>query len=105
MNTDQGRIGGVETFDITSRPGLRVLQFRIVIRIRAAALEKLQERLIGPVVVHFFQDLVDLGKEVTPAEFPFLSTPLFSLQFACADVLLSQQFPYFGRTAVNKLGA
>src|SRR6266550_4024455 len=105
MNTDQGRIGRVETCDITSRPSLSIFKFRILISIGAAALEKLQERLIGFVVVDFFQDLVDLGTEVTLAEFPLLSTQLFSLQLSGTDVMLSQQGPYFGRTAVDKFGA
>src|SRR5437762_10823317 len=96
MNTDQGRIRRVENCDITSRPSLSILKFRILIGIGAAALEKLQERLVGSVVVHFFQDLVDLGTEVTLAEFPLLSTQLFSLQLSGTDVMLSQQGPYFG---------
>src|SRR3989442_552294 len=105
MNTDQGRIGGVETFDITSRPGLGVLKFRIVIRIRAAALEKLLEGLIGSAVIQLLKDLINLGEEITRTQLPFLDTPLFSLQLSCPEVMLSQQGPYFRRPAVDKFGA
>jgi hypothetical protein len=79
------------------------LQFRIVFG--AAALEKIQERLIRSVAVHLSKDLINLGKEITLTQLPFLDTPLFALELSCPDVMLSQQFPYFGRPAVDKFGA
>jgi hypothetical protein len=104
MNANKRGVSGVETRHVSNSSLFRALA-RWLFQRSATALEKIRERFVRLLGIHFLENVVDVIPKSASSELAVLYAPGLPFHLANFNVCLVKKFPYFRRFTVDEFGS